>query len=237
MDREQKMRVMNVDTLIGHHFYWKLIGNNSTILDIGSNIGEFSKSISEKYNCTCYAVEPYPEHFKKIPETNKVRKFNYAISDKSGDVFLHLSNTNPMAHTILEGRPGCENEIRVPAITLENFINALNIKVIDILKIDIEGAEIRLFNSTPSSIIKQAKQITIEFHAFVKNFNIENNVYRIIKYLKGIGFYYIDFTKKNTDVLFLNKNYYTLFDYLKVKYFAKNLERVFRKLKRFGLLK
>ncbi len=64
--------LFSLDFLISHHYYKKLMNDKSIVLDIGSNLGEFSKKISEKYNCVCYAVEPYYEHFNKIDENKKI---------------------------------------------------------------------------------------------------------------------------------------------------------------------
>jgi FkbM family methyltransferase len=52
-------------------------------------------------------------------------------------------------------------------ITLETFLNTQRIELVDLLKIDIEGAEEAVFNSTRDATLCNIKQITIEFHDFV----------------------------------------------------------------------
>lgn len=230
------MNDFNIGTVIGHHYYKKLIDSDSIIVDLGSHTGTFSKAVSKEHNCSCYAVEPCPESFEKITEDANLKKFNYAISDTCGEVTLYLHRSDSMGHTILKGRPRNDKHITVPSITLETLLGTLNIKKIDILKIDIEGAEIQLFDSTPASIIEKIKQITMEFHSFDKYFGLQSSVDREIDYLKSIGFFYIDFTKNKQDVLFLNRRFYSLSECLKIKYLAKNTERVVRKLKRMGIL-
>lgn len=207
------------------------MNDNSIILDLGSHNGEFAKIISEEHNCMCYAVEAHPLYFEKIQENDRVKKYNYAISGNNGEIFLYLSQ-NPEAHSILKSEFDNQQKIKITSITLENFIDQVKIKNIDILKIDIEGAEIALFDSTQSSIIKGIKQITVEFHDFIESFKLKRDVERVIKYLKQLGFYCINFSPHgHYDILFINHDFYSSFDYLFMKYFSKNIERIYRKLK------
>lgn len=120
--------------------------------------------------------------------------------------------------------------IKVPSISFENFINLVNVNKIDLIKIDIEGAEILLFNSTSSKTLAKISQISIEFHDFIASLKMEKEVEGIIKRLEEDGFYQINFSRLNHyDVLFLNRRVYTYLDYIKIKYFARFYEIVKRK--------
>ncbi|UNU23504.1 FkbM family methyltransferase [Microcoleus vaginatus HSN003] len=56
---------------------------------------------------------------------------------------------------------GLQGEISVDGITLETFLNNQRIELVDLLKIDIEGAEEAVFNSTSDATLCNVKQITI----------------------------------------------------------------------------
>ncbi|WP_366930871.1 FkbM family methyltransferase [Microcoleus sp. bin38.metabat.b11b12b14.051] len=56
---------------------------------------------------------------------------------------------------------GLQGVISVDAMTLDTFLNKHKIESIDLLKVDIEGAEEALFNSTSDATLCNIKQITI----------------------------------------------------------------------------
>ncbi|AFZ34374.1 methyltransferase FkbM family [Stanieria cyanosphaera PCC 7437] len=216
----------------GHHFYTRFINENSNIIDLGSHLGQFSEQVSKKFKCKCFAVEAFPDLFKKIKETELIKKFNYAISISDEPVSFNISD-NLEANHISKFSSNNTQTIVVQGITFENFIKKYNIKYIDLLKVDIEGAEIDLFNSISDESLKKIKQITIEFHDFV--FPIEKEVNLIIKRLSVLGFYPINFSlRTKEDFLFINRKLckFSFFDFLFTKYILKNREGVIRIFKR-----
>ncbi len=94
------------------------------------------------------------------------------------------------------------------AITLQEFLARENIKEIDLLKVDIEGSEEPLFDSTPDDLLRKIRQITIEFHDFVPGSITTQTVNRILRRLESLGFRSIPFsylfpTMLNADILLL----------------------------------
>ncbi len=106
-------------------------------------------------------------------------------------------------------------------------INKIN--EVDLLKIDIEGAELQLFLSTSDDVFSSIKQISIEFHDFMDLYPSEE-VKKIINRFKS-GFYIIKFSRYYYyDVLFINKLYCNLFQYVTIKHFIKYIKIFQRKL-------
>ena len=95
--------------------------------------------------------------------------------------------------------------VTVAGITLENFIKQQQIGVIDFLKVDVEGAEIEIFDSLKDETLLSMKQIAVEFHDFCKGLDIKDSIIKLKKRFKKLGFLRISF-KNNYDVLFLNKH-------------------------------
>ncbi|PSB43645.1 hypothetical protein C7B67_23565 [filamentous cyanobacterium Phorm 6] len=82
---------------------------------------------------------------------------------------IYISD-NPESNSISQEAAsvyGFHGEISVDGITLETFLNHQKIELVDLLKIDIEGAEEAVFNSTTDATLCNVKQITIEFHDFM----------------------------------------------------------------------
>jgi len=92
--------------------------------------------------------------------------------------------------------------MKVPVIGFHEFLAQHGLKSVDLLKLDIEGAELELLSAltSPSNIA----QITVEFHDFMFP-ETHPQVTRTIQHMKAIGFRCFNFTgPRNQDVLFLN---------------------------------
>jgi hypothetical protein len=73
---------MKVKEKLLHTFIADFIDEDSIVLDLGGNKGEFSKFIVDEFRATAYVIEPIPELFNQIPEHPKIKKFQYCISKK-----------------------------------------------------------------------------------------------------------------------------------------------------------
>jgi hypothetical protein len=76
---------------------------------------------------------------------------------------------------------------------------------VDLLKLDIEGAEFEVIESTPDSILRSIGQITVEFHDFQPRFAGRGLFERARRRLVNLGFACCLMSfRSNGDVLFLN---------------------------------
>ena len=78
------------------------------------------------------------------------------------------------------------------------------------LKVDIEGAQEAVFNSTRDATLCNVKQITIEFHDFMPGSISTEEVNKITNRLKRLGFICIPFSylfpdMHSCDFLFINR--------------------------------
>jgi len=151
--------------------------------------------------------------YSQLPENGLVKKFNYAISDRNEPLKIYTSDNiecNSISQEFASGY-GLQGEISVDGITLETFLNNQRIELVDLLKIDIEGAEEAVFNSTRDATLCNVKQITIEFHDFVPGSISTEEVNKITNRLKRLGFICIPFSylfpdMDTCDFLFINTN-------------------------------
>lgn len=196
----------------GHTIYEKLLDRESTIVDFGAHLGDFSHELSRRNKCKCYAVEALPALYEKIPESSLVKKFNYAVTNSNNPVQFYISNqaeSSSIKNNVASFEDGIQGVVTVEGITLESFLKKNNIEMVDLLKLDIEGAEVEVFKSTSDDTLRQIKQITIEFHDFLDGMSLEE-VRAIENRLVNLGFFCIPFSYlfggiSNLDLLFINK--------------------------------
>jgi len=97
--------------------------------------------------------------------------------------------------------------IAVEGVTLGSFIESQGIDTVDLLKIDIEGAETGLLKTIDNDTLSRIKQITVEFHDFLPYFDQKEDIRTIKHRLDNFGFECIRYTMRyHADVLFINRN-------------------------------
>jgi len=207
-----------------HHFVKSLLGRQSVVIDLGANEGDFARGVTGLVSCRCFAVEASPQLASRLKSSCSIKYFNYALGADNEPKTLFIadrSDSNSLIHfKHLKGRPSVE----VPGKTLESLWQDLKLGFVDLLKMDIEGAEIDVFCSTADSLIRNIGQITVEFHDFVKPGEFDDDIRWIKKRLSRLGFVNLNFTApyNHSDVLFFNINHPLGSKSLLIKiYFAK----------------
>jgi FkbM family methyltransferase len=175
------------------------------VVDAGANVGEFSLALASEFHASCFAIEPSPAIYEMIPTMAGIRKFQCALAGVPREIELHLGR-NPVATTMHRVESGEYKEtLRVPARTLEEFCSATHIGKIDVLKMDIEGEELAVFQSCSDAFLAAIDQVTVEFHEWIGQ-GTANDVRWVIRRMRGLGFY--EFNMGRTvycDVLFINE--------------------------------
>ncbi len=141
-----------------------------SIVDLGANIGLATRLFAARYPAaSIVAVEPDPQNFAMLNrnthrqiEQGRCRLIHAAIWDKDGDVSLQPSEGEGQFDSV-RTTEAQESGSRVRAITMETLLNETGLEQIDILKIDIEGAEVELLRSAPKWL-NRVQSIAAEFH-------------------------------------------------------------------------
>ncbi len=166
---------------------------------IGTDIS-FDLTLIHKFSLTIYAFDPTPKSIQWIYEQTLPKQFimhNYGIADFNGAaVFYPPSNPNYISHTMLNKEDTKEQAIQVPVKTLKTILQTLNHQHIDILKMDIEGAEYSVIDDIKSTNIRP-KQLLIEFHHRFPNIGVKKTK-KAIKAIKAMGYklFYISPSKE-----------------------------------------
>jgi hypothetical protein len=130
-----------------------------------------------------------------------------------------------------------ENTCLVETISLPEFCQLYNIQKIDLLKLDIEGAELEVLNNLDEEfLVNNILQITVEFHEFLDP-TVVPKIKSIIKKIRGLGFYHICFSRTYGDVLFVNKKFIQISSIEKIELFltkyVKGVHRITERLIKF----
>jgi len=128
---------------------------NSLVLDLGSNRGRFARALADS-RATIICFEPNPDVFsesvKLLKKFKNVFILQVAVSTKSGITKLYLHKNHkedPIGYSISASINSKKENVSnqdfyiVPTFEFKTFIE--NIEKIDLLKIDIEGAEADLW--------------------------------------------------------------------------------------------
>ena len=139
-------------------------------VDIGANIGavslfvdSFNKDREDDSKIKVYSVEPEPNNLyllnKNIENnpTENITIVNNAIWYE--EKIVSISNRGGNSSIVdLE-----EDSSEVLAITLETLFLTYDIKEVDVMKIDIEGAEFDLIINTPAETLAKINRLVLEF--------------------------------------------------------------------------
>ena len=144
------------------------LNEESIVFDLGGYHGEWSNIIFDKYKCNIYIFEPiknlYENICQKFDNNNKIKVFNFGISDVNKKMFISLQNDGSSFYIKNENQLECE----VKSIT--DFLNENNINKIDLIKINVEGDEFKILPKIlKDNIIHMFDNIQVQFHEFYPN--------------------------------------------------------------------
>jgi FkbM family methyltransferase len=144
------------------------LGPDSIVYSFG--IGEdisFDLSIIQKFGLVIHAFDPTPKSLawvraQRLPERFKL--YEYGLADYNGvAIFSPPSNPHHVSYRITEQDGSSAGEITVPVYTLQTIMHMLHHSSIDLLKIDIEGAEYSAIDQILASGVV-VHQILVEVH-------------------------------------------------------------------------
>lgn len=131
-------------------------------IDVGANIGFMTAYFGSKWK-TVTAFEPTPTIFKCLKENCKKQNIilqNLAVSDVEGELLFAINGKSEINQVISDKKYLKKHwsSLTVPSITLDS----LNIKNVDIIKIDVEGHELSVIKGAEQLIKKNKPLIVIE---------------------------------------------------------------------------
>lgn len=195
---------MKIANCCGHTFIESLIGASGVVLDLGVNKGNFSQWISRHTQARLYGYEADPRLFSNLPAVDHAIFQNIAVAEKDGTLPLFLGDSmcSSCVYSEVAGEKG---QILVPANSLETIMQHHEIHTVDLIKMDIEGAELAILENLSAKTAARIKQITVEFHEFICSADLPR-IKDIAKRLRNLGFYQLKASVHTWgDILYVNQ--------------------------------
>lgn len=187
-----------------------LVDRELTVIDLGACLGEFTNELESYYPIKkAILVEPSITNYNKIqPRQNYVLLNKIASSVTDQTVTFTEDVDSPYNGSVVFNYFNNAKEYTIKTTSLRSLIELMNSDDdIDILKIDIEGAEYDILLNASDVDLMKFRQITVEFHDFVDGrFKVDNKA--VEARLRSLGF---DVIKKGTDYKEGSDYYDTLF--------------------------
>jgi len=130
----------------------KLVRPNGVAIDVGAHVGVWSLLAATRVpSARIHAFEPVPERverFRAHAQQNEATGIviNPCVAGAENGAFsffvVHEGNTGASS---LVRRAASDVEIRVPMVTLDTYVAQNTIDRVDVIKVDVEGAEILVF--------------------------------------------------------------------------------------------
>ncbi|MBD2369725.1 MULTISPECIES: FkbM family methyltransferase [Leptolyngbya] len=142
---------------------------------VGQDIS-FDLEMMNRFGVTIHAFDPTPKSIEWVRQQKLTQPFimhEYGLADFDGTVsFNPPENAQHVSHTLLDRPTTQTNAITVSVKCLETIMRELKHDRIDLLKMDIEGAEYQVIDSLARSQIRP-EQLLIEFHHRFPNVGCE----------------------------------------------------------------
>jgi FkbM family methyltransferase len=134
------------------------------VFDGGANVGDYTQVVvKEARAASCavevHAFEPSPHNLELLHQTfadeSAVRVVGAALADRAGEACLYAGQSGS-SQASLTSRPvlgsTAEDQVKVPLLRLADYAAAGEVRRIDLLKLDIEGAELAALRGLGESL-------------------------------------------------------------------------------------
>jgi FkbM family methyltransferase len=184
-------------------FYLETLREGMTVFDVGANVGELTLLFSRFVGAggVVHAFEPCEQAFERLESIcraaslRNVRLNRLALAEDEAPVSMHVYDEEHMSWNTRAARPLDDYGIdlkplsveEAPATTLDLYCERNGIIGVDLLKIDVEGAEFQVMLGAGRMLReKRVRCVTFEFGQ--TTFDMGNSPDRIESYLRGAGY-------------------------------------------------
>lgn len=132
------------------NFWKKTAANSTTVLDIGGNVGYYSLMASPLINKdgAIFLFEPVSVNLRRaevniaLSGFDNIHCIKKAISDQPGTIRIRIADENNLGMSGMADSINSDGQDEiVEGITLDKFVYDKQLKNIDLIKVDVEGAE------------------------------------------------------------------------------------------------
>lgn len=158
-----------------HQAFERLIKPGMVCMDVGANLGEMALHMASLTGPTgaVYAFEPVAPVFERLRvhvERNKlqqvVRVLPLALSDQTGSCEIAYAasqaDNQGLASIVNLEQSDADLKQHIDTVTLDDFVQRENLQRIDLMKIDIQGAEMKLLRGGADALKRFSPDLLME---------------------------------------------------------------------------
>lgn len=148
---------------------------NSVVIDAGAYLGDFAYNINLKYNCIVFALEPIKDFYDSMEErfsqNPKVIPLNYALTNSTSEFDISLDGD--ASSFTFDDLKSC----KVLGKDVKEFIEENNVDNIDLVKLNIEGAEFDLLDRIIElGLLPKIKNLQVQFHRHIPDCQAKRSI-------------------------------------------------------------
>ena len=185
-----------------------LLNRESVIysVGVGSNI-DFDIELINSFGATVHAFDPTPRSIEWVKNQQLPKHFifhPFGLSAENGHMdFFPPAKASSTHFSPIDRYGDTNNIVRAPVKDIDTIASELKHKEIDLLKLDIEGAEYEVIEALPKNRVA-INQILIEFHHMYKGIPISKTV-DAISTLSNLGFELFNISQRTYEFSFRKK--------------------------------
>ncbi len=173
-----------------HYMIQHVIKKDFTVVDIGANLGYFSKNFARltNNNGVVISIEPVPVFYDTLrffmKKYTHCKQYNVALGSENGKITMIMPTSNGMIRT---GLPHIANSDELNSKEKKQEVELRkgselfqNLSKIDYIKCDIEGFELTVFQEIKGVIMHHQPYIQLEIG--------EQNLTEMLSYFESLGY-------------------------------------------------
>jgi FkbM family methyltransferase len=185
-----------------------VIARDARVVDVGvGDNPDFAEELARAFGARCLLVDPTRKHSSRLRAwCDLARSSEYlcaALGATSGRTRFFESRKDVSGSVFTTHRniaAGDVDAYEVPVVTLDELVSRAGGRI-DVLKIDVEGAEFEVLERAPAHALERIGQILVEFHdGTVPEFTRRHRDAAVLR-LRANGFRPIEYNGR--DVLFV----------------------------------
>jgi FkbM family methyltransferase len=172
------------------------LSEDSVVIDAGCSYqADFSLSLMKRHGVRAFGIDPTRKHQDALERIagqhpGRFSHMPWAIAAADGTLTFHESRINESG-SLFEDHVNVLSDdttrYDVEAVSLGTLISRLHLERVDILKLDLEGAEYDLLERLTARDLEPFRQLFIEFHHHAVQHVDEADTRRLVKRVADFG--------------------------------------------------
>lgn len=155
------------------------LDRDSVVFDVGGYVGDFAANTHDRFGCRVFVFEPVEEFFdrcqRRFAGNDDVRCFQFGLSARDEEATIYKSGDGTSLF-----RPGAAGDTdRIRLKSFDSVLEECGIAEVDLLKVNIEGAEYGLLEAMlASGAMARVNFLQVQFHKFFRGADRQRDAIR-----------------------------------------------------------